>query len=141
LTPFFPLVFILWFVIVITVVSYITGWRRLSECYHTDRPFDGKVLRFQSALMRWGSHYGGCLNAGANTEGLYLSLMFFFRPGHPPLFIPWSDIAVQEESTRMGKSVKLSFAKAPGIPLTITSELADKLKAEAGYGWPEKSVV
>jgi hypothetical protein len=42
--------------------------------------------------------YGGSLNIYSSPEGLYLSVLFPFRLGHPPLFIPWD--AVRNAKTR-----------------------------------------
>jgi len=37
---------------------------------------------------------GGILNFWISPEGLYLKVNILFRPGHPPLLIPWPDVRV-----------------------------------------------
>ena len=43
------------------------------------------------------ARYNGVLTVGVNPAGLYLAVMPLFRPGHPPLFIPWPDVTVGSE--------------------------------------------
>jgi hypothetical protein len=38
------------------------------------------------------ARYKGCLIIHVSPAGLHLAAWFAFRPGHPPLFIPWSAI-------------------------------------------------
>ena len=42
--------------------------------------------------MRFWSHYGGVVRVTAASDALYLSVVFLFRIGHPPLRIPWNEI-------------------------------------------------
>lgn len=86
--------------------------------------------------MRRRARYRHILAIGDSDEGLYLSVFFLFRFGHPPLFIPWADVtAVEQDNRLIGKTVKLSFSKAPVVPLEIVKKLAEDLKADAGGGW------
>lgn len=36
--------------------------------------------------------YSNCLTVHTSEDGLYLSILFPFRLGHPPVFIPWEAI-------------------------------------------------
>lgn len=111
---YFPFFFIVMWAFLSVLIAHIGGWSQLSEYYRTDQPFSGKIRRWQSGSMRWGTNYGNCLNIGANSEGLYLSVMFLFRTGHPPLFIPWEDISVEERTTwGIFRTIRLTFSKAP----------------------------
>jgi hypothetical protein len=37
-------------------------------------------------------NYGSCLTIYNGPEGIYLSVMWPFSLGHPPLFIPWGEL-------------------------------------------------
>ena len=115
------------------LISLLSGWRRLSKTYPARLPFTGKHWWFQSAEMRWTSHYGGCLIVGGNHEGLHLSVLLPFRIAHPPLFIPWSDISTREQKSRFSFTrVELAFQKVPGVSLKINATLARKIQESAG---------
>ncbi len=36
--------------------------------------------------------YSGCLTIHSSAEELHLSVLLPFRPGHPPVFIPWDAV-------------------------------------------------
>jgi hypothetical protein len=83
--------------------------------------------------MRLGMNYGSCVNVGVNQNGLYLSVVFLFRLGHPPLFIPWPDIsATKKRGFFFFKLVELRFAKCPRIPFVISQRLMDKISDALG---------
>ncbi len=83
--------------------------------------------------MRWTSHYGNCLTIGADTAGLKLSVLFPFRPGHPPLFIPWSEISVtRRRNLLFVRQVKLLLGQEEQIPFVISGGLADRIQVAAG---------
>ena len=77
--------------------------------------------------MRFGTNYGGCLTVGVNKRGLYLAVWFLFRLGHPPLVIPWHDIAMTERKKFFIQQVVYRFAHCPDIPFIISKRLADKI--------------
>ena len=88
--------------------------------------------------MRWGTHYGNCLTFGADQTALFVSVLFPFRCGHPPLFILWSEISVRH--TRyfyIADRVELRFRRVPTIPLYVSPALAEDLRAFAGSAWPQ----
>jgi hypothetical protein len=73
---------------------------------------------------------------GANQRGLHMSVLFPFRPGHPPLFVPWEDVSVTEGRSFFLKYADLSFRRVPGANVRVAMRLADALRAEAGLRWP-----
>ena len=84
--------------------------------------------------MRWTSHYGSCLNVGADPAGVKISVLFPFRPGHPPLLIPWSEISVASRRKFLFiRRVKLLLGREEQIPFVISGGLADRIQAAAGY--------
>ncbi len=130
----YPLVFFLLLWILISfLASRLSGWHRLVKTYPASTPYEGKPYRFQTLWMRYGTHYGNIATVGANSQGLYLSVLFLFRIGHDPLFIPWSEITVTETTTGLFKRVKLQFKRLSAVPVTIDRRLAEKLVKES-YG-------
>ena len=105
----------------------MSGWRELSENYPSSGMVDGRMFRFQSAGLRLGTNYGGCLNVGVDQMGLHLSLVLFFRIGHPPVFVSWSDISTKEKHGFLFRGVELRFARCPSVPVVISERLMKKI--------------
>ena len=123
-----PLFFVGIWLFVMFIISRVGGWSTLAGYYRTDQPFFGTLFRFQSASLRAGTNYNGCLNFGANTEGLYMVPMLIFRGFHAPLFIPWSEIIARPiKYWKLFDYVELRFQRAPGVPVRIKPRLAAKL--------------
>lgn len=132
--------FLLFWCVVNFLIAALTGWSTLARRFRMQSPFTSPTWRFQSARMRWSTHYGSCLTVGADPTGLMLSVFFLFRVGHPPLFVPWSEISVVERSKSwLGRQVKLQLGREEQIPLLITGSLADRIQSAAGSSWPIES--
>jgi len=71
---------------------------------------------------------------GAGPWGLHLSVLFPFRPGHPPLLIPWQDISAIETKRGFG-GYEMRFRRVPGVAMQVSKDLGDALQAEAGSRW------
>jgi hypothetical protein len=129
------LIFISSWIAISILSSKLSGWQRLVRYYRADSPFDGVRFRFQSVGMRFGTNYSGCVTVGVNRTGLHLSVLFLFRIGHPPLFIPWRDVTMTERKKFFMRQVVFQFARCPTIPFIITKRLADKIaKAQGADG-------
>jgi len=132
----FPVLLLAVWAVVLSLLALLGGWRELARCYPANLPFSGKRWWFQSGNMR-AVNYGGCLIIGANAEGLHLAVLFPFRPGHPPIFIPWSQVSARETTRwRFFRFVELRFSAAPNVPLQIHRGLADKIEQHVGAAWP-----
>jgi hypothetical protein len=174
------------------LIALLSGWTLLARAYRCSGAFRGAVWRtstFKMIRMKWGGFEaglgasfpflprdvpdeqfgarGGELTVGADPEGLYLAQPFVvFRPGHPPLFIPWGDIAVNRRSVRWIDELKQSFdnrfwpeekaapadggaavrngpvyfvfrfRKAPGVLLQFRESDGQRAAAAAGSSWP-----
>jgi hypothetical protein len=125
----------LW-ILISTIVARASGWAALAAAYRLQESFDGQRWHFQTAQMRWATNYGNCLTVGVSPRGLYLAVVFLFRPGHPPLLIPWPDITVYMRERTWFTVVELQFRRVPGIPLRISARLAARLATAAGPWWP-----
>jgi hypothetical protein len=91
----FPFYFIIIWLLVGAINSYVGGWFSLARVYRTRMVFNGARWRMQSGQMRWLANYNNMLTFGVSRQGLYLASMFLFRFMHPPLLIPWSEIKVR----------------------------------------------
>jgi hypothetical protein len=135
-----PLFILFWWA-VLFLIAALTGWMTLARRFRLASPFAGQTWGFQSARMRWTSHYGSCLSVGADPTGLKLSVLFLFRPGHPPLFVPWSEISVAKRwKFLFVRQVKLVLGREEQIPLVISGRLADRIQGAAGVSWPVEAV-
>jgi hypothetical protein len=74
-------------------MAYLSGWVRLARAYRASRSPTGRRLRWRSGSLGLVGH-GGILNFWVAPEGLYLKVNILFRPGNPPLLIPWPDVRV-----------------------------------------------
>lgn len=129
-----PFVFGIFFVIiwlgVVLLLSLLSGWSRLAKIYRSRDSFAGEQWHFVSGQLRNFVNYRNCLTVGANADGLYLSILFPFRAGHPPLFIPWSDITVSEEKLFFAKVGRFTFRQAPDMKVTLLLDTAKKVLAK-----------
>ena len=131
-----PFLFVLFFVglwvFISVVISHVGGWQELAGIYSSADRFQGRRWPVQSGQMRWGAGYNNALTVGANDRGLHLSVLFLFRVGHPPLFIPWEEVGAENKRQWLRSRVELRFARASAVPLVISKSLAERIAAEAG---------
>ena len=124
--------FIIFWMLIVKLISKAGGWGALAASYKAAYPFEGTKFRFQSARLRRKTSYNNALTVGANRDGIYLKMSFIFRIGHPPLFIPWEDVSTTTTRVWWTTTIKLEFAKCPKVPLTIRKRLAEKLEGASG---------
>ena len=122
------------------VVSYTGGWYLLARNFRSDSTFKGLKWRGESGWMRGVAHYRNCLVVGASPEDLYLSVFFPFRVAHPPLFIPWNEVALSKSRIFFVNIVRFQLGRRHSIPFSIRESLAGKLKIAAGAAWPIESM-
>src|SRR5437879_535157 len=82
-----------------TLISNLGGWAAIARQYRATGTLSGKTFWLQSARFGW-CDYNGCLTIRITDEGLRLSMLPPFRPGHPPIFLPWSALNVVEVCDR-----------------------------------------
>jgi len=84
------------------LISILGGWHRLASHYSTTQSASGEEFKFASLSIGTGLfpiRYRNTLWITVGPNGIGLSVIFFFRVLHPPLFIPWSAVeAVRPES-------------------------------------------
>jgi hypothetical protein len=87
----FPFFFVGMWCAVSLILSTIGGWRRLAKSYPVRGQPSGRRFSMQGGTVGQ-VNYSACLTIYTSSQGLYLSILFPFRPGHPPLFIPWDAV-------------------------------------------------
>jgi hypothetical protein len=115
---FIPVFLAIWCGVVFLVAT-VGGWRQLAKVYATSG-YTGQPWEWQSGRFRFGARYNAVLTVGADPRGLYLATNALFRPGHPPLLIPWEDVELRDERTFV-------FRRVPGVPLTLSRTLAGQI--------------
>jgi hypothetical protein len=77
--------------------------------------------------MRRLTGYRHVLNVGSDRIGVYLGVLFLFRVGHPPLFIPWTDIIVEQPKTWFFFRVQTMRLGPNEIPLKLRRSVVEFL--------------
>jgi len=129
------LAFALYWCLIVNLISLVSGWRVLARRFGLQQPFMGPTWNWQSARIRF-ARYNSCLTVGADPMGIFLRPMVLFRPGHPPLFIPWTEITVRSRSTMFGQYPQLMLGSSEQIAFTMNSTLASRLESAAASSWP-----
>jgi len=114
------------------LISWITGWRALAERYKTDREFPEHKRWMQSARMRAGVRFNHALTLGSDAEGIYVGMTLPMFPGNPRLFIPWSDVRVEEPQRLLWLMMRALRLGTDGIPLRVREPLAEFLLQPRG---------
>jgi len=118
---------LVWFGLIFLIARY-SGWSSLARRYRIREPYVGDRWRWQHAQMRWLCNYSGCLTVGATTEGLFLATPRVVFAGHPSLFIPWFETAIQMKRTFwMGKHMEIQFPQVPGTLIRFRESLANRI--------------
>jgi len=119
------------------LIARLGGWATLATFYRLSGPFSGDCWRFQSGEFRWKMGYNNCLTIGANPTGLYLSVFFLLRFGHPNLFIPWADIsATASKRGFLSIYTEFRFRQAPTIPFRVSERMAQRMIQSTGNSRP-----
>ena len=80
---------------ILNAIAWMGGWWHLAREFPDDALLHdrGPVRRrrFQSGSFGL-MNYNSALTIGVYEQGLRVAALWPFRPGHPPLFIPWSEL-------------------------------------------------
>lgn len=88
----FPIFFTALWVSITLLMSFIGGWGKVGKRYAaTGTPPQGRVLKHVMGMFGM-ARYKHVLTVITTDTGLYIENRKVFRPGHPPLFIPFSAI-------------------------------------------------
>ena len=131
----FAIFFIVLWCSISLLLSWIGGWAELARAYRAPGPFSGIKLYLRDGVTRFGTSYGRCLTVGANSEGLYLAIVFLFRVGHPPLFIPWRDISIRPTRFFFVRYYEFEIRQAPSVRVRLRKRTGEEVKEAAGSAW------
>lgn len=131
--PFLAAFVFLWFA-ALWLLARVGGWASLAAVYPVHTEPAGERFGWQSVQLNNWFGYNGSVNIVAGIQGLHLSVFFLFRPFHPPVYVPWSEI--QAHSTRLWwfiPAIRLTFLRAPGVQVHVAKPLFTKLST-ASHG-------
>jgi hypothetical protein len=77
--------------------------------------------------MRFKISYGNVIRMTAAEDALYISVLFLFRIGHPPLCIPWNKIKIARTRFLWMRFVVLTLGEQERIPMRISERMARNL--------------
>lgn len=122
------------------IVSRTTGWHQLAERFTLQGDFPSEPWRFKSATARYGSHYNNCLTIAASPVGLYMAMLWPFRVGHPPLFIPWNEITISRAKVFFWNVVRFQVGRENPIVFGFREDFAGQIRRAAGSSWPSEAL-
>jgi hypothetical protein len=87
---------------IICGVTALRGWQSYGSRYRGQRDFPAGVQTFSGQSMMIGgnvapANYRHVVTVGYDDQGIYLRMGKFFRPFHPPVFVPWSAVNEVEQ--------------------------------------------
>jgi len=137
----FPAFFVAAFLVISFLMSWIGGWGALARSFRAQSEFRGDKQTGQRVRMRWRAGYNYCVTIGCDASGLYLAMNWLYRFQHPPLFIPWNEIArLRPRPQYLGlETVPLRLGSDLRIPLYVTARAAQNLERAADGHWPIES--
>jgi hypothetical protein len=111
--------------------SFCSGWHVLSRRFRKQSEPHGEIRSagpfFYGAYGRFWIDYGNVIRITAAEDALYLSVLFLFRIGHPPLRIPWKEIKIGRTTFMWQRYVVLTLGEQERIPFRISERIAGKL--------------
>lgn len=126
----FPVVFVGFWSMTCVLLGFVSGWRRMARRYGTDAPPPPRDLGWTSGSVGL-IGYRNTLVPAATPDALDLRVMRMFRPGHPPLRIPWRDI--REDGTDRWFLIPMVTLRIDDGPrVRISQEAWTRLQAERG---------
>ena len=106
------------------------GWARLARHYETDAPRIGPTFRWESGRVG-ASAYSGVLTVSVEPDGLRLAVMPLFRPGHPPVLIPWEEIrAIRPRRVLWHTSYALDTAPPEPVTVHLSRRVVEAIREE-----------
>jgi hypothetical protein len=109
----------------------VSGWFALSRRFRKQSEPYGETRSagpwFSTVYTRFWIHYSGVIRFTAGEDALYLSVLFPFRIGHPPLQIPWNEIQLKHTRYFFRNYIELCMGCAEKIPFRVSPRMAQKL--------------
>lgn len=134
----FPIVFGGIWLLVVTIVGWASGWRRLEQEFPDREDAVVATYRGASAIMGGNTQLNNVLTVTACRGGMRVALSPFFGPGRKPFFVPWAQITVGRRRLLFETLAVLELGSPPRGKMQIRLKLADKLAAAAQGRWLER---
>jgi hypothetical protein len=117
-------------VVLILIISFLSGWRDLASYYAATRKPVGRSFWFRSASIgRVG--YGACLKFTADAEGLGIRSLPRMGLFDRPLLLPWADLSARVDHGLFARaSVRVSAV--PDVKISLSTALFLELTRAAG---------
>jgi hypothetical protein len=113
------------------LISLVSGWFVLSGRFKKQSEPYGETKSagpfFYTVYTRFWTHYSSVIGITAAEDALYLSVLFLFRIGHPPLCIPWEEIKIGRTKFFWRRYVVLTLGEQENIPMRISERMAREL--------------
>ena len=113
---------LIWF-FVLFLIARLSGWATLAR-HFADPDWQasrarlssrkGKNFNFVSMKLGPLGQYGSSLGVAIAANGLYIWPIFPFRPGHPPLYIPWRAISDVQAGSMLFRTTTRLAISLPG---------------------------
>jgi len=126
----FLLIFICFFLFILSSFSKSSGWTKLSDKYKNKEDFDDVIIKNISANFTKNDYFNGILNIGVNDNFMHLSINPFFKFFTPNLLVPIQDLSFSIEKRNLIFKFKIEFKEYPDIFFCITQRNAKKLGLE-----------
>jgi len=97
----FLVVFPLFWMAIVFLISRIGGWAGLAKLYAAEMPARGDAYAMCTARLNVMGNYRNSLNLTVSSSGIHMQPLYIFSAGHEPLFIPWSAVTELEKHKRM----------------------------------------
>jgi hypothetical protein len=114
-----------------SLIGLLSGWHKLSERFRAESEPYGEIHGagpfFYYVQMCYRVNYGSLIRVIAANDALYLSALFPFRIGHPPLCIPWKEIQLSRIRSFLRRYVVLTLGEEERIPMRISERMGRKL--------------
>jgi hypothetical protein len=121
---------VMW-IFAVLLSSSCSGWHKLAKRFRKQSEPLGETRKagpfFFGAYGRFWTDYSSVIQMTAADDALYLSVLFLFRIGHPPLRIPWKEIKIGRTRFMWRPYVVLTLGDQQRIPLRISERIAAKL--------------
>lgn len=105
------------------LLASVSGWRRLAHQYRAHGTLPPPTHRFRNGTVGYGLSYRGGLHLAVRADGLWVWPSAFFRPGHPPLYVPWGAVTRVWEAPQWGyRAMGMQLQACPDLPILLPAE-------------------
>lgn len=126
----FLVIFPLFWIAVVWLISRLGSWSRLARSFAASGPASGETFGWVSAQLGWFANYSSCLTVTVSGKGLHIEPWSVFKFGHRPLFVPWQ--AVEQMTVNQFMLGTASRLRVDGTTLKLFGKgLAESLERHA----------